>query len=123
PPRSTRLVTLFPYTTLFRSQSFLDANRAYFDATVQSLDFRSPTAAPTINAWVSDRTRGKITSIVDDPLPPDDIMYLINAIYFKGSWTQQFDASRTRAAPFLLRDGSSATVQMMSTDKPAAVRI
>ena len=104
-------------------QPFLDANRAYFDATVQSLDFNSPTAAPTINAWVSDRTRGKITSIVDDPLPPDDVMYLINAIYFKGSWTQQFDASRTRAAPFLLRDGSSAMVQMMSTDKPAAVRI
>jgi len=104
-------------------QPFLDANRTYFDATVQSLDFASPTAARTINAWVSDRTRGRITSIVDDPLPSDDIMYLLNAIYFKGSWTQQFAKDRTQPAPFRLRDGSSATVQMMSTDKPAAVRV
>lgn len=104
-------------------QAFLDANRAYFDAAVRPLDFASPTAAQTINAWVSDRTQGRIPSIVDDPLPSEDVMYLINAIYFKGSWTQQFDKSRTRPAPFLLRDGSSATVPTMFTAEPAHVRL
>ena len=104
-------------------QAFLDANRAYFDAAVRPLDFASPTAARTINAWVSDRTQGRIPSIVDDPLPSEDVMYLINAIYFKGSWTQQFDKSRTRPAPFLLRDGSSATVPTMFTAEPAQVRL
>jgi serine protease inhibitor len=94
-------------------QPFLDANRTYFDAVVRPLDFSSPAAARTINAWVSEHTQGKIPSIVEDPLPPDDVMYLINAIYFKGSWTQQFDKGRTRPAPFQLRDGSSATVPTM----------
>ncbi len=104
-------------------QPFLDANRAYFDAAVRPLDFASATAAKTINTWVSDRTHGKIPSIVEDPLPPEDVMYLINAIYFKGSWTQQFDKSRSRPAPFLLRDGSSSTVQTMFTGEPANVRL
>lgn len=104
-------------------QPFLDANRTYFDATVQALDFASPTAAPTINGWVSNRTHGRIPTIVPDPVPSDVIMYLINAIYFKGSWTQQFATSLTRAAPFHLRDGSTATVQMMAHDEPADVRV
>jgi len=104
-------------------QAFLDANRTYFDAAVRPLDFASPTAAQTINAWVNERTRGKIPSIVEDPLPADDVMYLINAIYFKGSWTEQFDKSRTTAGPFQLRDGSSTMVQMMSTAEPISVRL
>jgi serpin B len=104
-------------------QAFLDANRTYFDAAVRPLDFASPTAAQTINAWVNDRTRGRIPAIVEDPLPADDVMYLINAIYFKGSWTEQFDKSRTTPAPFRLRDGSSATVPMMSTAEPVHVRL
>jgi serpin B len=104
-------------------QAFLDVNRTYFDAAVRPLDFASPAAAQTINAWVSDRTQGKIPSIVEDPLPAEDVMYLINAIYFKGSWTQQFDKSRTRPAPFLLRDGSSATVPTMFTAEPVHVRL
>ncbi len=93
---------------------FLATTRDYFDARVESLDFRSPTAAPTINAWVSEQTRGKIPSIVPDPVPDDVVAYLINAIYFKGSWTTQFDKSRTQVQPFKLADGSSTTVPMMT---------
>src|SRR5256885_8953461 len=69
----------------------LAATRTYFDARVQSLDFASPAAAPTINGWVSDQTRGKIPAFVPDPVPDYVDAYLINAIYFKGDWTMQFD--------------------------------
>jgi len=93
---------------------FLATTRDYFDARVESLDFRSPTAAPTINAWVSDQTRGKIPSIVPDPVPDDVVAYLINAIYFKGSWTAQFDKARTQPHAFTLVDGASTTVPMMT---------
>ena len=41
-------------------------------------------------------------------------MYLINAIYFKGSWRSQFDKSKTANAPFFALDGSSASVPMMT---------
>ena len=51
--------------------AFLDATRTYFDARVESLDFRSPSAAPTINRWVSDQTGGKIPAIVPDPIGSD----------------------------------------------------
>src|SRR5438874_11514727 len=45
---------------------FLDATRTYFDARVEGLDFGSPTAAPTINAWASDQTHGQIPTSVPD---------------------------------------------------------
>src|SRR5437867_2846915 len=83
---------------------FLAATRTYFDARVESLDFRSPSAAPTINSWVSDQTGGKIPAIVPDPIGSDVVAYLIDAIYFKGSWTTQFDGSRTRPGPFRRAD-------------------
>ncbi len=93
---------------------FLDATRTHFDARVESLDFASAAAAPTINRWVSDQTRGKIPAIVPDPVPDDVVAYLINAIYFKGDWTAQFDKARTQPAPFTLRTGATTTVPMMS---------
>lgn len=100
-------------------QAFLDDTRTWFDAQVQPLDFRSPTAAKTINDWVSAQTRGKIPEIVDDPIPDSVIMYLINAIYFKGSWTQQFDPALTHASPFTLRSGATIPVAMMTHKDPA----
>jgi serine protease inhibitor len=95
-------------------QGLIDLNRQYFDAEVTALDFTSPTAAPTINGWVNDATRGKIPTIVPDPVTADIIMYLIDAIYFKGDWTYQFDRSRTQDAPFTLLDGTEKMVDMMS---------
>ncbi len=91
-------------------QPFLDANRTYFDARVEALDFTSPTAAPTINTWVDQQTHGLIHEIVPDPLPQNALMYLINAIYFKGDWTRQFDKQLTTPRPFHLDDGSTVSV-------------
>ena len=61
--------------------------------------------------------------IVPSPIPPDIVLYLINAIYFKGEWAQQFDESLTRGAPFYLSDGTSTNVQMMSTGRSAETRV
>jgi serine protease inhibitor len=104
-------------------QPFLDDTRTWFDADVRSLGFASPTAAQTINDWVSAQTRGKIPEIVASPIPADVIMYLINAIYFKGSWTQRFDPALTRAAPFNLRGGGSVAVPTMEHGRKAPARI
>ncbi|MGD2135494.1 MAG: serpin family protein [Gemmatimonadales bacterium] len=103
--------------------AFVDATTTYFDATVQGLDFRAASAAPTINQWVSDATRGKIEEIVDDPIPWDVIAYLINAIYFKGDWTYQFDESLTAPGPFDQPDGSTVEVQMMAYGEDTPVRL
>src|SRR6266478_7800239 len=103
-------------------QPFLDANRTYFDARVEALDFTSPTAAPTINTWVDQQTHGLIHEIVPDPLPQNALMYLINAIYFKGDWTRQFDKQLTTPRPFHLDDGSTVSVPTMTYGIEAPVQ-
>ena len=92
---------------------FLQTDKQYFDATVQGLDFSAPSAVSTMNAWVSSNTKGKITNIVASPIDPATVMFLIDAIYFKGAWQYQFAPGKTRSQPFHLDDGSSAPVPMM----------
>ncbi|UCC84580.1 MAG: serpin family protein [Gemmatimonadota bacterium] len=96
-------------------QEFLDVNQEYFDAEVTGLDFSSPSAAPTINAWVDEQTNGRITEIVDDPIPSWLVMFLINAIYFKGDWTFQFNKDLTADGPFYVEGGGQVQVPMMKT--------
>lgn len=93
--------------------SFLDAGRTHFDAEVQSLDFAAPTTLGTINDWVNTRTNGKIPTILDH-IAADEVMVLINAIYFKGSWRLAFDPKQTQSAPFNAADGSIQSVRMMT---------
>jgi len=102
-------------------QSFLDANRVYYDARVEALDFASPTAPATINNWVTEQTRGVIDQIVDY-IPDGMRLYLINAIYFKGDWTQQFDPERTQPRPFHLLDGTTVSVPTMTHGTEADMR-
>ena len=94
-------------------QAFLDESRQYFDAKVAGLDFASASAVPTINDWVKQSTSGNIDKIVDGPIDADVVMYLINAIYFNGSWTTRFDKSQTRTEPFNSIGGATAPIAMM----------
>ncbi|UCC72894.1 MAG: serpin family protein [Gemmatimonadota bacterium] len=102
-------------------QDFLDVNREYFEAEVTALDFGSPSAAPTINSWVSEKTNGRIEQIVDDPISDELVMFLINAIYFKGAWTIQFDPDLTADGLFLLADGGEVWVPMMRYPEPVGL--
>jgi serpin B len=94
-------------------QEFRDVNIQYFNAEVNSLDFGDPNAANTINGWVDRNTNGKIKEIVKSPIPRDAVMYLINAIYFKGTWTYRFDQNLTRDDLFDLPDGSKIPCKLM----------
>ena len=94
--------------------SFLDAVRETFGAEVAELDFASPSASARINEWVRAATNGRIEDIVPADIPGAIVMYLINAIYFKGSWTFPFDRSDTRTEPFHLDDGTTRTVPLMT---------
>ena len=95
--------------------SFLDDSRKYFDAEVAGLDFGSPSTLNTINEWVSSHTNDKIPEILD-AIDPGEVMFLINAIYFKGIWQKQFDKSKTTDAPFQNADGTMSTVPMMARE-------
>ncbi len=95
------------------SRDFTERISAYFYAAIRGLDFSSPDAADIINAWVNESTNGKIPDIVDSPIDPYTVMFLINAIYFNANWTYQFDETDTHEAMFNLPDGSQIPCQMM----------
>ncbi len=80
-------------------QTFIDVSKASFDASVTPLDFKSAASVATINDWVNTATVGAIPKIIDQ-IDASQVMFLINAIYFKGSWRQKFDPAETVDAPF-----------------------
>ena len=73
--------------------------------------FPLSTAKP-INKWVEEKTNGKISNIIDR-VSKNDIAYLINAIYFKGSWAKEFNKKETKPRSFYLANGNEITVDMM----------
>jgi serpin B len=89
--------------------AFFNLNETYFDAAVRPLNFNDPSSASTINAWVDSETNGKIPAIVNPPISDSTMMFLINAVYFKASWVNQFDSSQTLPASFLVQ-GSRANI-------------
>ncbi len=94
-------------------QLFFNQCKNYFNAEVAGLDFSDPKSKDIINAWVDQNTNGKIKEIVEE-IDPNNVMFLINAIYFKGTWTFQFDEKGTFDDQFYLPDNSSKPCKMMA---------
>lgn len=94
--------------------AFVATLRQYYGAEATTLDFADPHASLAINGWVAHETRGKIARIVPDRIDPGIILYLINAIYFKGRWSVPFDKGATRERPFTGPDSRQKTLPMMT---------
>jgi len=96
-------------------QDFLTTNQKYYDAEVDSLNFSDSNSVNIINNWVNKNTNGKIPSIVNQ-INPTDVMFLINATYFKGNWTSKFDPAKTKNEAFTLQNGTVKQVPTMSQE-------
>jgi serpin B len=96
---------------------YIDAMKTAFDAHIEGLDFSHPSALETMNQWASDNTNGKIPKVLDE-ISGDAVMFLMNALYFKGSWTQKFDENGTTEGPFYMDDGTEISTPMMHGDVP-----
>jgi serine protease inhibitor len=94
---------------------FLNTMSTDFDAEVAGLDFSLPSALTTINGWASDNTNGKIPKVLNE-ISPDAVMFLMNALYFKGDWSYQFDKSLTSDRPFYTDGSTSVNVSTMKGD-------
>eukprot|EP00569_Conticribra_weissflogii_P004233 CAMPEP_0171337374 /NCGR_PEP_ID=MMETSP0878-20121228/6653_1 /TAXON_ID=67004 /ORGANISM="Thalassiosira weissflogii, Strain CCMP1336" /LENGTH=461 /DNA_ID=CAMNT_0011838993 /DNA_START=44 /DNA_END=1429 /DNA_ORIENTATION=- len=64
-----------------------------------------PISYSSINKWVSEKTDGLIRKIFDESEAVDKLMtgLLVNAVHFKGSWTEKFSANKTVDGDFHLR--------------------
>ena len=86
---------------------FLSRNKDSYAARITELDFDDVAGSlKVINGWVSENTREKIPSIVDD-IPAAAFLYLINAVYMKAPWTVEFDKSLTQDRVFNLDGGKT----------------
>jgi serpin B len=96
---------------------YLETMDSAFDAEIAALDFFSPKALETINGWASEKTNGKIEKVLSE-ISPEAVMFLMNALYFKGTWTYRFDKTSTYEGPFTLESGEQAIVDMMKNKIP-----
>lgn len=94
-------------------ENFLIVTNQWYHAAVTPTDFsNSESSLNAINEWVADNTNQKILKILDK-VSKEDLMYLVNAVYFKGTWRNKFDASKTTNENFHTVDGSSVSVPFM----------
>ncbi|KAF5925010.1 hypothetical protein HPG69_008686 [Diceros bicornis minor] len=83
--------------------SFRDACHKFYQAEMEDLDFVSAAeeSRQHINSWVAKKTEGKITELLSpNSVNPLTNLILVNAIYFKGNWDNQFDKQQTKERPF-----------------------
>ena len=98
-------------------KDFTDLAGNYYNASIYNEDFNNPDTAGKMNDWVSKATEGKISNIVNPQALKDAVMYLVNAIYFKGQWTDKFKVEDTKEDDFFLIDKNIKKVQMMTNNK------
>jgi serine protease inhibitor len=82
--------------------------RNFFQADATTLNLSSPTAAGTVNDWVSQKTQGKIPTIVTPADLRGAFAVLTNAVYFKGGWEYKFEKDETKEGDFHLANGGAA---------------
>ncbi|HHX17782.1 MAG TPA: proteinase IV [Clostridium sp.] len=94
---------------------FISTNQDVFNTLVESRDFSEEGIADEINNWISEATEGKIDKMLDK-VPAEMLSYIISAVYFKGIWTEEFDADRTDISRFYDEDGNTENVMMMAKE-------
>ncbi len=92
---------------------FLQIMETDFDAHVEGLDFSLPAAVDVINGWAADNTENRVTQVIEQ-IDPMTVMFLMNALYFKGDWTHPFDKADTEEMAFFLDDGTIKHVPFMN---------
>lgn len=94
--------------------TFLNTISDAYQAEITSLDFSDPKATDEINDWVNKETDGKIDKIIKE-INPDHVMFLVNALFFEGKWTEGFEESDTRDRTFTLEGNTTIMVPQMSS--------
>jgi serpin B len=108
---------IFYRNTFPVKNTFISTNQNYYQAEVSGLDFSKTTETlNTVNGWVNTKTKGKIESIISE-VKAEDVMYLLNAIYFNGEWKYRFDNQATANLSFTKEDKSVIQVPTMTIEQ------
>ena len=93
--------------------AFTKTVQSYYDAEIVYKDFATENIVALVNKWCDEKTHGMIKELLKDPVSPQSYAHFLNAVYFKGIWSDQFDKRETRNEAFTREDGSQLTVPMM----------
>ncbi len=96
------------------SESYAAKIADAFGAEAFSAELSSWETVRAINAWVNGKTRGLIPSLHDEPLPEDAVYALLNTLYFKARWMQEFLGSCTTVRDFRREDGTAAAADFLN---------
>lgn len=110
------------YREGFRVQApFKNSMEAYYNANISPLNFDQTNAHQVINNWIASQTNNLIRDMLNS-IPREAVMYLVNAIYFKGDWKYQFDPQKTKKESFFPDNGASVQVEMMESKDKVTLR-
>ncbi|XP_010853036.1 PREDICTED: serpin B4-like [Bison bison bison] len=96
-------------------QEYMDNVQKYYLASVESADFISAAeeSRKMINSWVESQTNGRIKNLFPQNSLNGSVLVLVNAVYFKGQWQEEFKKENTVEEKFWLSKDTSKPVQMM----------
>ncbi|WP_332449766.1 serpin family protein [Methanoculleus sp.] len=96
--------------------AYVDTASRWYGANVTNLDFKNDPdgSRRTINRWVEKQTEEKIRDLLQEGMiSPLTRLVITNAIYFKGTWSDQFERDETTDEEFRVAPGETVTVRMM----------
>lgn len=96
--------------------SFLDIMKTNYQAERVEKCPAGEKGMKEINAWVSDKTNGFLPEFLKEPFDGD--VSLINAIYFYGKWTNDFEVN-SKDKTFYSCDGSEKPVPFINQEEGA----
>ncbi|GGF17308.1 serpin [Echinicola rosea] len=99
-------------------EAFQQIVQQHYFAALSGLNMANPNSVDIINSWIEAHTNNLIQNMLDY-IHKDAVMYLVNAIYFKGDWKYQFKKGATVKAPFHVDEHTIVNVDMMNTQEPA----
>ena len=80
---------------------FVQKANDYYNAQPQNRDFGDGETMGVVNQWASDHTEGMISTVLNEQtFDTFAVSYLLNALYFKGVWSDPFDATKTKDESF-----------------------
>ena len=100
---------------------YRDDMRNYYRALAEAVEYSGESIVDITNNWCKRNTDGMIPEILKNgELNPNRVMYLLNAVYFKASWAENFDPNQTRDRNFTKLDGTTVMLPMMHLETRAA---
>ena len=107
---------LFVQKSFTIEQEFLEGTKRFYNAEMALTDYQKDPegARKEVNDWVENKTKENIKNLIPEGVfNSGTLLTLVNAIYFKGIWQNQFARRATRSKDFFVSKKEKVKVKMM----------